>query len=153
VPNRNLSISIDSSTFAVTITADSSTTVVPTAESIVCRFQDPGQSGYPRVIAVFSSAGSSSVSQWSLNSGYWESSSITSSSQNPTQFTQYVKIHALVRKSAESEETSTSPFVSGAGLQPILRDIRLGLELVDPNSDASESGSSEAREFREQPQV
>lgn len=150
MPNRNLSISIDSSTFAVTITADSSTTVVPTAESIVCRFQDPGQSNYPRVVAVLSSSGSSSVSTWSLNSGYWESPSITSSSQNPTQFTQYVKIHAVVRKSAESEETSTSPFVTGAGLQPILRDIRLGLTLAGPSSDSSES---EAREFREQPQM
>ena len=95
-------------------------------------------------------AGGSTVSQWTLTSmGNWESSSITSGSTSGTDYTQYVKIHALVRKTAESEESSVNPFVGGLGLQPIIRDARIGLELVDPNSHAAPARD----DLREQPQV
>lgn len=150
MPNRTLSISIDPSTFVVTITADTDSTVFHPTASIVCRFQDPGQTSCPRVVAVFSGAGGGTDSQWTLNNsnGYWESPSITSGSTNGTEYTQYVKIHALVRKTAESEESSASPFVNGLGLQPIIRDARVYMELIAPGS-----APSEPEEFRYEQQV
>jgi hypothetical protein len=132
---RNLSISIDGSTGAVTFTPDADTTVFNPATGIVCRFADPGQSSYPRVVAVLSGAGGGTNHSWTLNAGYWESPSITSAASNGSQYTQYTKIHVLVRKSAESEETSTHPFVGSAGLQPILRDPRIGMTLVDGGAE------------------
>ncbi len=154
MPNRNLSIAIDPSSYAVTLTPDTDSTVFNPNTSVVCRFQDPGQSSYPRVIAVFSSAGGGTVSQWTLNptSGYWESPSVTSTSTSGTQYTQYVKIHGLIRKTAEAEDTSTNPFNDGPGLQPIIRDARIGMDLAQPGHDEAPQSSTRG-ESRQQPRV